>query len=235
MATATIEPAEGGSIIQIISKIAQEAGALAPEQKGGVPFAFRGIDAVIKHLSGHLDDHGVVHTSRVLSKETSFRPFFDREGNPNGKGITQTDLLVEYTFWAPDGSFLKTEAAGLAQDHADRSAAQAQSVALRVALLQMFHLPTTDKEPEERGEETQAYIAKEGTSAGPVRAAAPAGPNYQGLIGALIKDEKNGLDGNRANQIMTDVSGASNPAKWTAAHYEKAYPLLKAEAESASE
>ena len=235
MATAKIEPAEGGNIIQIISKIAKEAGALAPEQKGGVPFAFRGIDAVIKHLSSHLDEHGVIHTSRVLSKETSFRPFYDREGNLNGKGITQTDLLVEYTFWAPDGSFVRTEAAGLAQDHADRSAAQAQSVALRVALLQLFHLPTTDKESEERGEETQAYIAKEGSTAGPGKPATASATNYQALIGGLIKDETNPLSGDRANAVMKEVSGSDSPAKWTAAHYEKAYPILKAEAESTSQ
>lgn len=144
------------TIHKIIGEIANEAGALAPEKTGGVPFPFRGIDSTINHLAPLLNKHGVFSTSRITSKDTSTREI------GNGKAITQSDLTMEFTFHAPDGSSVTTEVAGLAQDYADRSAAQAQSVAYRVALLQLFHLPTQTKEPEQAGEETQAEIAKAG-------------------------------------------------------------------------
>lgn len=145
---------EPQGIIQIIAAIAKEAGPLAKtkEQGSGVPFAFRGVDAVVNHLSASLDKYGVINTATVLNKNVTQREL------SGGKAITQTDITVEYTFYAPDGSSLATEAAGLAQDYADRSSAQAQSVAYRVALLQLFHLPTDADSPEKAGQDTQAYI-----------------------------------------------------------------------------
>ena len=47
---------------------------------------------------------------------------------------------------------------GLANDYADRSTAQAQSVAFRVALLQTFALPTHSPEPEQTGVERAANL-----------------------------------------------------------------------------
>ncbi len=229
MAKAVIEPGESGNIIQIISAISQEAGVLQAKQAGGVPFAFRGIDATINHLAEHLDKYGVIYTARVVEKDTSFRAFVDKDGAPNGKGITQTDILVEYTFWAPDGSFLTTQAAGLAQDYADRSAAQAQSVALRVALLQLFHLPTNEKEPEAAGEDTQAKIAEHSTTraaavkAGPT---APAAVDYRSKIAELIGDESNTLDGEAANKAVAEAAGTSDTTKWKAEHFEAAFKAL---------
>src|SRR5690606_3994165 len=73
-------------------------------------------------------------------------------------------VLVEYTFYAPDGSSVVVVTPGLADDFADRSTAQAMSVAYRVALLQLFHLPTHSKEPEETGEETMKQREGSGTA-----------------------------------------------------------------------
>lgn len=140
-------------IIRILNEVSVEAGALAPEKNGGVPFSFRGVDATVAHLAPALKKHGVVIIPEVLDRVTSTREL------ASGKAITQSDLLVKYTFYAPDGSSVSATTAGLAQDFADRSAAQAASVSFRVALLQVFKLPTTDKEPEQAGEDTQKFIA----------------------------------------------------------------------------
>mgnify|MGYP002777358680 CR=1 FL=1 len=225
MATATITP---GNIYSIISTIAEEAGALAKSQSGGVPFAFRGIDAVINHLAPHLDKHGVFSTSRIVDKVTSARELYNAQGQPNGKAVTQTDVTVEYTFHAPDGSSVSTQVVGLAQDYADRSAAQAMSVAYRIALLQLFHLPTTDKEPEQAGEETQAYIDRQSAprAGGVAKAAGPSIDALRAEISALIADESNSIDGAMVNTLLSEKTGKDH-TKWTAADLQWALGELR--------
>lgn len=170
MTNAKIEPekhpSEGLNIYQIIDRISSEAGALAPEAKGGVPFAFRGIDGTVAHLSPFLRKYGVVVVPTVIQKEVTSAP----SGN---KVVTTTDLTTEFTFYAPDGTNLTATVAGLANDYSDRSSAQAQSVAFRVALLQTFALPTHSPEPEQTGVEPEA----------PKAAAAPKskGPDVKAL------------------------------------------------------
>lgn len=218
------------SIYQIISEIAKEAGALAPSKAGGVPFAFRGIDAVVAHLADKLDKYGVIHTAEILSKDTSTREL------QGGKAITQTDLTVRYTFYSPDGSSISTESAGLAQDYADRSAAQAQSVALRVALLQLFHLPTTDKsdereykEPEQMGEQVQREIEKN-ASATKETAPKETAESIRAEMGAIIETGK--VTPEDANAVMAEVTNGKDVTKWTLTDLKNGRTKLKALAES---
>lgn len=150
----------GPLIYSLISKISAEAGALAPVASGGVPFPFRGIDSTINHLSPHLQSNGVITIPEVLDRVTTPR----ESGN---RVITQTDVVTRFTFIAPDGSSVSATTAGLAQDFADRSAAQAQSVAYRIALLQVFSLPTQSPEPEQTGQ-----VVQEGREPAPTRAQA---------------------------------------------------------------
>lgn len=142
------------NIYQLISKISEEAGHLeaTKDPASGLKFAFRGVNAVVNHFAPLLRKHGVITVPEVLDRTTS-----TRELN-GGKAITQTDVKVAYHFYGPDGDDVVATTLGLAQDYADRSAAQAMSVAYRVALLQVFSLPTDDKEPEVAGEEVQKYI-----------------------------------------------------------------------------
>lgn len=134
------------NIYQRINAISQEAGALAPESKGGVPFAFRGIDGTVAHLTPFLHKYGVFNTSKIISHLVTER----EAGN---RVVKTTQVEVEFEFFAPDGSSVKMVTPGLADDFADRSSAQAMSVAYRIALLQLFHLPTHSKEPEETGQD----------------------------------------------------------------------------------
>lgn len=175
-AKATAAPS-GPLIYQLISKISKEAGALAPVASGGVPFPFRGIDSTINHLSPHLQEHGVITIPRVIERTTTPR-------ESGSRVVTQTDILIEFTFVAPDGSSISAVTAGLAQDFADRSAAQAQSVAYRIALLQVFTLPTQSPEPEQTGQTVQ-----DGREAAPTRA--------QASVAAAVIPKGDPLDGVR--------------------------------------
>lgn len=134
------------NIYQRINAISQEAGALAPEAKGGVPFAFRGIDGTVAHLTPFMHKYGVFNTSKVVSHVVTER----EAGN---RVVKTTQVEVEFEFFSPDGSSVTMVTPGLADDFGDRSSAQAMSVAYRIALLQLFHLPTHTREPEETGQE----------------------------------------------------------------------------------
>lgn len=145
-------PPKDMNIFERIAAIAAEAGALAPESKGGVPFAFRGIDGTVAHLSPLMNKYSVFASPSVRNYQVA-------EKQVGNKYVKTTTLEVQYDFYAPDGSSVSVVVPGLADDFADRSTAQAMSVAYRIALLQLFHLPTHTKEPEETGEEVQKAIA----------------------------------------------------------------------------
>lgn len=142
------------NIVQLINQISREAGALAPEQKAGVPFPFRGVDGTVNHLAPKLRKYGVVVVPEVLSCVVT----------PNAQGnrtVKTAEVLTKFTFWAPDmKTAISATTAGLADDYGDRATAQAQSVAYRIALLQTFNLPTMDKEPEQTGIEVENGAAK---------------------------------------------------------------------------
>jgi len=146
-------------IINLINKISNEAGALEKESTGGVPFPFRGIDGTINHLTPHLNKHGVVVIPEVLDSELTTRLIPGSNANAPQREIKTSKVKTAFHFYAPDGSEVVATTTGIADDFADRSEAQAQSVAFRVALLQTFHLPTQTIEPEEHGERVQAELA----------------------------------------------------------------------------
>lgn len=200
------------NIIQIISKVTKEAGGLEATQKAGsgIKFPYRGVDDVVTHLKAKLDEEGVIYTPRLISSNVSTREV------GAGKAITQSDIVVEYTFHAPDGSTLTASAPGLAQDYADRSAAQAMSVALRTVLIQLFKLQANG-DPEAAGEEVQRYIADAAKEAPKGTTEKPSGPVkdaafYRDQIATLIKDEV--TTGDNANALGNKISGKATPPEW---------------------
>lgn len=146
MVAAKIEPEPQKNIYQLISIISTEAGSLEPTAKQGVPFPFRGVDGVVNHLSPLLRKYGVITVPEVINVTVTPREVGQRV-------VKTTEVVTRFHFYAPDGTSVVAQTAGLADDFADRSTAQAQSVAYRVALLQTFTLPTQSPEPEQTGQE----------------------------------------------------------------------------------
>lgn len=208
------------NIYQRINAISKEAGALAPESKGGVPFAFRGIDGTVAHLTPFLHKYEVIAVPKVISSIITEREILNPQtGTPNGKLVKTTQLEVEYTFFGPDGDSVVAVTAGLADDFGDRSTAQAMSVAFRLALLQTFHLPTHTKEPEESGQDVinerenptassaskapKAVAAAQKAAAG---GAAPAGVSLVQLQGkAKALGQKLGKSTEELNKLGSEV------------------------------
>lgn len=105
-------------------------------------YKFRPIDEFMNSLHGPLSKYGVVITPRVKSIERSER---DRMRQGTIVGITRVvDMLVEYTFSAPDGSEVVTVTAGEGADVADKATNKAMAGALKYAIMQTFMVPTRD-------------------------------------------------------------------------------------------
>lgn len=217
------EEPERLNLYQRIARIAKEAGALAPESKGGVPFAFRGVDGTVAHLTPFLHKYEVIVYPSAINHIVTDREVLDKQGNPTGRIVKTTQVETTFTVAGPDGDTLTVQTAGLADDFADRSTAQAQSVAYRVALLQLFHLPTHTKEPEETGEAvSQGRGAEAPAARGPkaVEAAKAAGatpaatPVVRLQAQAKALGQKLNKSGPELNAMGAEISGGKEQADW---------------------
>lgn len=105
-------------------------------------FMFRGIDAVLNAVGPALRKHNVIVTPNVTSVT------YDQVTTSGGKPATACRVIVDYMFYAIDGSSIVTTVAGEAWDNGDKAAPKAMSVAFRTALLQALALPTDEPDPD---------------------------------------------------------------------------------------
>jgi hypothetical protein len=203
-AAAKTETADKRTIVQRILDIAKDVGVLEPERTGGVPFAFRGIDAVVAKLTPLLNEHGVFVMPIQAVQNLSQRDV----GN---KTVTKADLAVTYRFYGAEGDYLDAEVPGQSDDFADRSTAQAMSVAYRILLLQVFHIAAFGNE-EAASEETKnaretAGAAKVNTAK--AAAAKPSGPDpaEQMRQAILAAAALKGWEPDKINDFATEVTG----------------------------
>lgn len=205
------EQGESGkrSIYQRILDIAAEVGVLEPTKNGGVPFAFRGIDATVAHLSPLLNKHGVFVVPHKAEQ-------FINQRDVGTKVVSKSELTVTYRFYGADGDFLEAQVPAQADDFADRSSAQAMSVALRILLLQTFHIPAFGNE-EQASEDTKnaredaatAKIEKARGSTAP--AAAPKVDPAKQMREAIVAAAGNkGWDGDAINKFASETLGTDN-------------------------
>lgn len=115
----------------------------APAQMGG--YRFRGVDAVVNAASAVLARHGVLVTPEVLDVE---RVTTTAKG---GAQMLNVYVRTRFTFHGPGDTTVQATVLGEASDAGDKATAKAQSVALRVALLQALLLPTDDPDPDAEG------------------------------------------------------------------------------------
>ena len=209
-----VEEAPPMNIYQRIAAISRAAGALAPEAKGGVPFAFRGIDGTVAHLSGLLNQYEVFAVPQIQSHIIT-----EREAG-NNRIVKTAQVEVKYIFFGPDGDSVEVTTPGLADDFADRASAQAMSVAFRIALLQLFHLPTHTREPEETGEDVlqNRGAAASNAPAALQKANAVKAGGADTLLQLQTKAKalgKNlGLEVAELNAMGAELSGGESPEVW---------------------
>jgi hypothetical protein len=110
-------------------------------------FAFRGIDAVVNAVGPILRKHQVIVAPLLVSAD--YAPVT----LSGGKVATSCRLIVEYTFYAVDGSSVAARVAAEAFDLGDKATPKAMSVAFRTALLQALALPTDEPDPDSQSYE----------------------------------------------------------------------------------
>lgn len=110
-----------------------------PQQR----YKFRGIDDAMNALHGPLSTHGVFYTAAV--RDVRQREYATKSGTT----MLHVMLTAAYTFHCEDGSSVTFEAVGEASDSGDKAAGKAQAYALKVALLQVFCIPTEEQKDTE--------------------------------------------------------------------------------------
>lgn len=132
----------------IIGAICEIMNAIDAIKKGKTSdhgnFKFRGIDDVMNVLAPLLRAHCVFITPRLVASS------HNRYTSNGGGGLMNTVVEVEYVFTsAADGStHIAGPIPGEGMDSGDKSTAKAMSVAMRTMLLQVFAIPTEDRDPD---------------------------------------------------------------------------------------
>lgn len=105
---------------------------------------FRGVDAVVNAVSPALRKHGVIPVPEL--REVAYRDTVTAGRDP--RPTREVTVRVAYTFYAEDGSRVTAVVPGESLDQSDKGSAKAMSVALRIALIQVLALPTSEPDPD---------------------------------------------------------------------------------------
>jgi hypothetical protein len=140
------EPSEGRPMIYAkLAAVMAELPAVGKnsrnEEQG---WNFRGIDAVVNAISPALRKHGVIVVPEMRS--VAYRDAMTTGRTP--RPTREVTVEVAYTFYAEDGSSVTAVVPGESLDQSDKGSAKAMSVAFRIALLQVFALPTSEPDPD---------------------------------------------------------------------------------------
>lgn len=137
-------------IIEALVEVMRSVPVVRKEERNQAQnFNFRGIDATLNAVGPALRKHGVVAAPYVLEHSA--------ETVTVGRAQTSMQfatLLVQYTFYGPEGDTLQVVVPGQAMDSGDRAYSKAMSVAFRTALLQTLALPTDERDPDADSYET---------------------------------------------------------------------------------
>lgn len=138
-----IEPVP--AVLAAICEIMNAIGAIGKDKRSEHGnFKFRGIDDVMNVVAPLLRAHCVFISPSLVSAT------HNRFTSNGGGGLMNTTVEVNYTFTsAADGSqHTVGPIPGEGMDTGDKSTAKAMSVAMRTMLLQVFAIPTEDRDPD---------------------------------------------------------------------------------------
>ena len=130
---------EEKQIYQLIGKAMADMGPIAKtKQNKEQGYKFRGIDDVYNALNPILSKYGLFVVPHVLERT--------REERQTAKGyrLIYTILKIQYTMYAPDGSFVEGITEGEGMDSADKSTNKAMSAAYKYFMFQLFNIPTEE-------------------------------------------------------------------------------------------
>ena len=130
---------EGKQIYDLIGKAMADIGPIAKNKRNKEQnYLFRGIDDVYNALNPIMSKYGLFVIPKVLERT--------REERQTAKGyrLIYTVLKIQYTMYAPDGSYIEGITEGEGMDSADKSTNKAMSAAYKYFMFQLFNIPTEE-------------------------------------------------------------------------------------------
>ena len=131
---------EGKLIYRKLLAIKKDLGAIGKNHDFTIgdrkQYSFRGIDDVVNNLFPLLNRHGVGIKTKVLQNAEEYKT------NDKGKIVKNTRVIMEYTFFAEDGSEVSCQMPAEGTDNSDKGTNKALSAAFKYCLFQCFCIPT---------------------------------------------------------------------------------------------
>ena len=184
----------------------------------GQGYNFRGIDDVYNTLHGPLSKAQIFVTNEVLKRETG------KVATKSGGEMQHVVLHIRYTLWAADGSSVSTETTGEAMDSGDKAEGKAQSYALKVALMQLFCIPTEEQKDTEYESPERAAVVAPTPAAVDFPESRPTEAQLQQMVQLLASPE---LDAEERTMLLARPLDA-RPLSWVESTLEK-LPAVVAE------
>jgi hypothetical protein len=139
------------NVVQAMNAVMKEVREVKKSQTANIPgqvFQYRGVDQVVVALSAAIRTHGLVIVPAAVESEHWVGQ------TTKGNAVNYSKVTVKYMIYGPDGDGeIPGQSVGEAMDSGDKSLSKAMSVAWRTFLLQTFHLPTNDPDPDSEGYE----------------------------------------------------------------------------------
>ena len=177
-------------------------------------FKFRGIDDVYNELHKLFADNGVFVLPQVLDHKIT-----ERTTAKGGQSLHHV-VKVRYVLQHQDGSSVSCELYGEAADTGDKGAGKAQQYAYKVALLQMFLIPTEgDDDPDAqstewgRGGPPQNQPARNQQGGGQAQRAQQTAPAGRQAASNQARGLSEGEVKKLANQLKTQLCAAATLAE----------------------
>lgn len=119
------------SVQQAIAGVMAELPNIGKGDKSPEGYAYRGIEAVTKHVQPLFAKHGVVIVPGATITEVRPSPAMK-------EGWQDVYMRVEWTIVGPDGSTLQASTTGIGRDRSDKGANKAQTQAYKYLLLHLL-------------------------------------------------------------------------------------------------
>ena len=122
---------------------------------GNQSFKAFAIDDIYLQFHPHFATAGVFIMLRIDNVE------YVTHTTAKGQVVTDARVLVEYTFYAPDGTHVAMRCAAEGRDYQDKATNKAIQQAIKYGLVQAFLQPTGEPDPDSQTVETGAQVTVE--------------------------------------------------------------------------
>jgi hypothetical protein len=166
-----------GEILRLLAEARRRIGVVARREVKGAPYPVLSSEDVVNAAWPALDALGLVVLPSGITTTSEAAAVHRWDKNLNAYSDHPARLArvdSAYRFLAPDGSYIEAHVSGEACDEGDSSVAQAQTAALKVALLHVLGIRTRTPGRERPRPAPQAAGAPPAGQAAPARTAPPA-------------------------------------------------------------